>query len=40
MELDGHHTGCLGDLKRYPDGTESKIASSASSALAYIDPLW
>ena len=35
MEMDGHRIACIGDVVRYPDGTESKIVSGAGSALAY-----
>jgi uncharacterized Zn-binding protein involved in type VI secretion len=37
MEMDGHRIACVGDLVRYPDGTESKIISGAGAALAYKD---
>ena len=35
MEMDGHRIACVGDMVRYPDGTESKIVSGAGAALAY-----
>ncbi len=35
MEMDGHRIACVGDVVRYPDGTESKIVSGAGAALAY-----
>ncbi len=37
MEMDGHRIACVGDVVRYPDGTESKIVSGAGAALAYKD---
>jgi uncharacterized Zn-binding protein involved in type VI secretion len=37
MVMDGHRIACVGDVVRYPDGTESKIVSGAGSALAYHD---
>jgi uncharacterized Zn-binding protein involved in type VI secretion len=37
MEMGGHRIACIGDVVRYPDGTESKIISGAGSALAYMD---
>jgi predicted XRE-type DNA-binding protein/uncharacterized Zn-binding protein involved in type VI secretion len=35
MEISGHRIACVGDVVRYPDGTESKIVSGAGAALAY-----
>jgi uncharacterized Zn-binding protein involved in type VI secretion len=35
MKMDEHHIAYVGDVVRYPDGTESKIVSRAGSALAY-----
>jgi len=35
MEMAGHRIACIGDVVRYPDGTESKIVSGAGSVLAY-----
>lgn len=35
MEMDGHRIACVGDVVRYPDGTESQIVSGAGAALAY-----
>ncbi|MYN18185.1 hypothetical protein GTP81_15640 [Rugamonas sp. FT107W] len=35
MEMDVHRVACVGDLVRYPDGTESKIASGAGAAVIY-----
>jgi uncharacterized Zn-binding protein involved in type VI secretion len=35
MVISGHRIACLGDVVRYPDGTESKIVSGAGSALGY-----
>ena len=35
MEMDGHRIACVGDVVRYPDGTESRIVSGAGAALAY-----
>lgn len=35
MEMDGQRIACVGDVVRYPDGTESKIVSGAGAALAY-----
>jgi uncharacterized Zn-binding protein involved in type VI secretion len=37
MEMDGHRIACVGDVVRYPNGTESKIVSGAGAALAYMD---
>jgi uncharacterized Zn-binding protein involved in type VI secretion len=37
MKMDGHRIACVGDVIRYPNGTESKIVSGAGSALAYKD---
>lgn len=37
MEMDGHRIACVGDVVRYPDGSESKIVSGAGSAFAYKD---
>jgi uncharacterized Zn-binding protein involved in type VI secretion len=37
IEMDGHRIACVGDMVRYPDGTESKIASGAGAALVYKD---
>lgn len=37
METDGHRIACVGDVVRYPNGSESKIVSGAGSALAFID---
>ncbi|MBV6321495.1 PAAR domain-containing protein [Duganella violaceipulchra] len=37
MEMDGHRIACVGDVVRYPDGTESRIVSGAGSALACND---
>jgi uncharacterized Zn-binding protein involved in type VI secretion len=37
MEIDGHRIACVGDVVRYPDGSESKIVSGAGSALAFMD---
>jgi uncharacterized Zn-binding protein involved in type VI secretion len=37
MEMDGHRIACVGDVVRYPDGTESKIVSGAGAALFYKD---
>lgn len=37
MEMEGHRIACVGDVVRYPDGTESKIISGAGAALAYKD---
>lgn len=34
MVMDGHRIACLGDVVRYPDGTESTIVSGAGAALA------
>ncbi|PBP94863.1 PAAR domain-containing protein [Pseudomonas congelans] len=35
IEISGHRVACVGDVVRYPDGTESKIVSGAGVALAY-----
>lgn len=35
MEISGHRIACVGDVVRYPDGSESKIVSGAGAALAY-----
>lgn len=35
MAMDGHRIACVGDVVRYPDGTESRIVSGAGAALAY-----
>jgi predicted XRE-type DNA-binding protein/uncharacterized Zn-binding protein involved in type VI secretion len=35
MVIREHRISCVGDVVRYPDGTESKIVSGAGSALAY-----
>ena len=35
MTMDGHRIACVGDVVRYPDGTESKIVSGAGAALTY-----
>jgi predicted XRE-type DNA-binding protein/uncharacterized Zn-binding protein involved in type VI secretion len=35
MEISGHRIACVGDVVRYPDGTESQIVSGAGAALAY-----
>ncbi|BBI42225.1 hypothetical protein BV349_05464 [Pseudomonas syringae pv. actinidiae] len=35
IEINGHRIACVGDVVRYPDGTESKIVSGAGAALAY-----
>jgi uncharacterized Zn-binding protein involved in type VI secretion len=35
VEMDGQRIACVGDVVRYPDGTESKIVSGAGSALTY-----
>jgi uncharacterized Zn-binding protein involved in type VI secretion len=35
IEIDGHRIARVGDVVRYPDGTESEIVSGAGSALAY-----
>lgn len=35
MEISGYRIACVGDVVRYPDGTESKIVSGAGAALAY-----
>ncbi len=35
MEISGHRIACVGDVVRYPNGTESKIVSGAGAALAY-----
>jgi uncharacterized Zn-binding protein involved in type VI secretion len=35
MKISGHRIACVGDVVRYPDGTESKIVSGAGAALAY-----
>lgn len=37
MVMDGHRIACVGDVVRYPDGTESKIVSGAGAALAHGD---
>lgn len=31
----GHRIACVGDIVRYPDGTESRIVSGAGVAMAY-----
>ena len=36
MVMDGHRIACVGDVVRYPDGTESKIVSGAGAAMAYM----
>ena len=35
MVIDGHRIACVGDMVRYPDGTESKIVSGAGFAMAF-----
>ncbi|MCK9386256.1 MAG: PAAR domain-containing protein [Nevskia sp.] len=35
MEISGHRFACVGDVVRYPDGTESKIVSGTDAALTY-----
>ena len=35
MVMDGHRIACVGDLVRYPDGSESKIVSGAGFALTF-----
>jgi uncharacterized Zn-binding protein involved in type VI secretion len=35
MVIDGHRVACVGDVVRYPDGTESKIISGAGFAMAF-----
>ena len=37
MKMDGHSIACVGDIVRYPDGSESRIVSGAGAALAYKD---
>lgn len=37
MEMDGHLIAFVGDVVRYPDGTESKIVCGAGAALVYKD---
>jgi uncharacterized Zn-binding protein involved in type VI secretion len=35
LEMDGHRIACVGDVVRYPDGTESMIVSGAGAALIH-----
>lgn len=35
MVIEGHRIACVGDVVRYPDGSESRIVSGAGFALAY-----
>lgn len=35
MDMEGHQIACVGDLVRYPDGTETRIVSGAGNAFAY-----
>jgi len=37
VEMDGHRIACVGDVVRYPNGTESRIVSGAGSALVFED---
>jgi uncharacterized Zn-binding protein involved in type VI secretion/DNA-binding Xre family transcriptional regulator len=37
MVMEGHRIVCVGDLVRYPDGTESNIVSGAGFALTFKD---
>ena len=37
MRMDGHRIACVGDIVRYPDGSESRIISGAGAALFYRD---
>lgn len=35
IQMDGHQIACVGDIVRYPDGTECRIVSGAGAALVY-----
>lgn len=35
IEIDGQYIACVGDVVRYPDGSESKIISGAGAAMSY-----
>lgn len=37
IEIKEHQIACVGDLVRYPDGTQSTIVSGAGIALSYKD---